>query len=399
VISPAQILQALEAHSNVLLYGPPGTGKSYLMKEVQNLFQQKYGGSGSNQYVVETGAERSAITTQPAKGAISRWVTFHQGYSYEDFVIGLRPAIGAGGPGASGVFLEPKAGALLDLAALTGNGHGLLWIDEINRGNASRIFGEFITLMEADKRLAEDGSLRSSTVTVSLPYIAAGQTIDIGGGVKVSQQFSMPRNVFTLASMNSVDKSVAPLDAAIRRRFHIINLRPTTEDLASAAGVKEAKSEVAEVAVAVMTSLNKAIGMHLGPEYMLGQYYLPTTMTLGALEQPKAQEQLVDVWRHKLLPQILELLHARPLVCAGVLRIPEKSGKSGVEVIEPNDIEADSGASPFVLNVSSSIDDESIYKYLKSFKSEVKVSEPVAANSTESAGSTGSAGITGSTSA
>jgi len=357
------------------------------MKEVQNLFQHKYGGSESNQYVIDTTAERKSLTSQPAKGALARWVTFHQGYSYEDFIIGLRPASRTDGSTTGGLSLEPKEGALLDLAARTGSGRGLLLIDEINRGNASRIFGEFITLMEADKRLAPDGSIGKSTVTVTLPYIGTSQKIDLGDGVTISQQFNMPRNIYTLASMNSVDKSVAPLDAAIRRRFHIINLRPTSEDLARAAGVNGAKSEVAEVAVSLLISLNRAIGLHLGPEYMLGQYYLPTNTALGSLDQQDAEKLLAEVWRHKLLPQVLELLHARPTVCASVLRIPEVAGKSGVELIEPSDGEADSGASPFILNVASSTDDASIYKYLKTFKFDQQSSESATTESTLNVGS------------
>ena len=89
------VLDAIEKHTNVLLYGPPGTGKSHLMKQVQNLFLEKYSGGQSKSYSIETTAERRAIAVMPGGRGATRWVTFHQGYAYEDFVIGLRPQAGA----------------------------------------------------------------------------------------------------------------------------------------------------------------------------------------------------------------------------------------------------------------------------------------------------------------
>lgn len=366
MITPQELLAAVEKHTNVLLYGPPGTGKSHLMKEVQNLFEKKYGGGGSAQYFVDTTLERGAISESVGTGAHSRWVTFHQGYSYEDFIIGLRPKPGSS-TGTSVLSLEARAGALLDLAARARDGYGLMLIDEVNRGNASRIFGEFITLMEMDKRLNEDGTPSETTVTVTLPYLASGESVEVATGVKIESPFSMPRHIYTLASMNSVDKSVAPLDAAMRRRFYVVHLRPDEVDLAATAGVKESKHSVATLAVQVMMRINRGIGIYLGPDYMLGQYYLPLNPTLGDLKEDEAKKSFVDLWRHKIVPQLLELFQARPTVCVSLLRLDEIKAESGVEIIQPSEEEVDEGASSYVMNAATQKSDEEIYAYLEQF--------------------------------
>ena len=367
--TPEEILALLEEHTNVLLYGPPGTGKSYLMKQVENLFKARHDGSSSGEkFFIDTGAEREAINSVPTPASHSRWVTFHQGYSYEDFIVGLRP-VPSHGDGTSGsvLSLEAKAGALLELAAYARESRGLMLIDEINRGNASRIFGEFITLMEADKRLGEDGTLLETTVTVTLPYLAHGQNMKVDDGVEIEREFQMPHNVYTLASMNSVDKSVAPIDAAIRRRFYVCQLKPSDSDWESVAGVAGAKNSVAEIAVKVMKKVNRGIGLYLGPDYMLGQYYLTAKPKLGQLDEEDAKRRFVSIWRHKVIPQLLEFFHSRPSVCMSILELNDLGNDSGLAAVNPTDEEANEGASAFVLNEAAEKSDDAIYSYLVDF--------------------------------
>lgn len=369
MITPEQVLAMLEEHTNVLLYGPPGTGKSYLMKQVDNLFKAKYGGAATGTAIfIETDKEREAIVEAPVAASHSRWVTFHQGYSYEDFIIGLRPVPSKGdGTSDSVLSLEAKAGALLELAAYAKDAHGLMLIDEINRGNASRIFGEFITLMEADKRLGGDGTQQETTVTVTLPYLANGQKIKVDDDVEIEREFQMPRNVYTLASMNSVDKSVAPIDAAIRRRFYVCQLKPTDDDWASVAGVDGAKNPVAEIAAKVMKKVNRGVGLYLGPDYMLGQYYLPAKPKLGEMDDEDAKRRLVSIWRHKVIPQLLEFFHARPSVCVSILELNKLGDNSGLLAVNPTEEEANEGASAFVVNNEAEKSDDEIYAYLANF--------------------------------
>lgn len=369
MITPEQILDMLEEHTNVLLYGPPGTGKSHLMKQVENLFTTRYAGSAAtSKLVIDTAKERQAIDQLTAPGSHSRWVTFHQGYSYEDFIIGLRPVTSSAGENAgSGLSLEAKPGALLELAAYAKQAHGLLLIDEINRGNASRIFGEFITLMEADKRLGKDGAALETTVTVTLPYLSEGQKIKVADDVEIEREFQMPRRVYTLASMNSVDKSVAPIDAAIRRRFYLCQLRPTDSDWEAVAGTSGAQNSVAKLAVKVMKKVNRGIGLHLGPDYMLGQYYLPSKPKLGDMSEDDARLQFVGIWRHKVLPQIVEFFHARPSVCASILELEKHGNDSGLIIVAPTGEEADAGASTYVFNDEAEKSDVAIFGYLEKF--------------------------------
>ena len=155
-----EIYNKLQEQFNVIIYGPPGTGKTYLMQEVRRLFE-------SPQLFINTLEEVSALSALTNSSVQSGWVTFHQSFSYEEFVIGLKTD-----PSSHQLLsLKPVPGILLELAefARQGNNSSLLLVDEINRGNISRIFGEFITLLEAKKRLDKLGNKTDQTVAVRLP--------------------------------------------------------------------------------------------------------------------------------------------------------------------------------------------------------------------------------------
>lgn len=316
-----RIIDALRTHHNVLLYGPPGTGKTHLVTEVRAHF-----GQGPT-VTIDTEAESGAVTeTSGSAGKLhSEWATFHQSYSYEDFLIGLRPAPQTSGGGFK---LVPRPGILLELsewARITGN-ESLLIIDEINRGNVSRIFGEFITLMEPDKRLAPDGSATSTTVSVRLPFVDAGTPVDVvlhdGTTEKVHTPFTMPHAVYTLATMNSVDKSVAPLDAALRRRFHVVSISPDLEAFAARLSLQSApltKADVSSkpkslaaaraVGLALVQVLNKRISLFLGPDFQFGEWFLaPLT---SATSDADGLAALAEVWRTKVMPQLEEYFVGR----------------------------------------------------------------------------------------
>lgn len=314
----ARVHETLLRHYNVLLYGPPATGKTHLVQTVIDSFTR-------STIVVNTDEEGKPLSRTGAN-VLVRWATFHQSYSYEDFVVGLRPD-----PSSTGSLkLDAVPGVLLELSewARTPGNVGLLVIDEINRGNVSRIFGEFITLMEPDKRLDDNGTQTQRTIKVRLPYIRPGTLVEVeyAGGHKASvpTPFTMPLNVFTLATMNSVDKSVAPLDAALRRRFHLLNLDPALGEMATRMGLAGFDpaaplvlpnplidgKDVKRLALGALARMNRAISQFLGSEFQLGQWYLEPLLASSNDLDP-ARGALADLWDHDLLPQLEELFHGR----------------------------------------------------------------------------------------
>lgn len=329
--------------------GLRGTGKSHLMKEVDALLQGQATAAANPPVAIETDEERDPLSVTTHSRVITRWVTFHQGYSYEDFILGMRPIASA-----SGFSLAPKPGVLLELVAEARDGAlGLLLIDEINRGNTSRIFGEFITLMEPDKRLDSNGAATPTTVTITLPYLSPDESVTVGisGGLTkdIRREFQMPSGVLTLASMNSVDKSISPMDTALRRRFHVINLAPSREDIRSAVGLgpaNDVQNPIAEVAAAVVAKLNQSIGYYLGADFMLGQWYLPSLIG----DQAQAEQALSECWLYRISPQLLELFHGKEdqliSVLGGSSLLAQPGG--GIEVREPSESEREQGAMAYV---------------------------------------------------
>ena len=176
----SKLVRVLLQRHNVVLYGPPGTGKTSTALSVEREWQRENG------------------ATSVLK------VTFHPSYGYEDFVQGYRPL-----KDKPGEFKLSKGALLLacdESEKLQAQKHPkkvLLIIDEINRGDVARIFGELITYIEADKR--------------GVAFRLA-QTPDV--------DLSIPKNLYFLATMNTADKSISLLDVALRRRFGFIEFPP-----------------------------------------------------------------------------------------------------------------------------------------------------------------------------
>ena len=234
-----EVFDAFRRRKSVLLYGPPGTGKTHAVAEVFSHVADPAASGLSTLYIDpsdRTAPFDLAVASSPLPTPTrTDWVTFHQDYGYEDFIIGLRPS-------GEGFTLEPQAGTLLDasLDVSTGSaGSALLVVDEINRGNVPKIFGDFLTYMDDDYRSkgaqpiplrfaklggGEDGKTEplrradGSTETLEIPWF-------------------FPSEVYLLATMNSVDRAVAPLDTAMGRRFERIDAMPDVEFLASHLGV------------------------------------------------------------------------------------------------------------------------------------------------------------------
>lgn len=224
---------------NLVLYGPPGTGKTYqTVDRAVTIVDSR---------VFEDRVSRKARFDELLAQGRIEVVTFHQSYSYEDFVEGIRPVLGHEEQSPRyecrpGTFKRLALSALFDclegihntnmpnsaaertqvvhryLVEGEKSGYKLkprhqwnryvLIIDEINRGNISKILGELITLIETDKRIQDHANENSLTVT--LPYSG--------------EKFAVPGNLYILATMNTADKSIALVDIALRRRFEFEEL-------------------------------------------------------------------------------------------------------------------------------------------------------------------------------
>jgi Cdc6-like AAA superfamily ATPase len=172
------------------------------------------------------------------------FITFHQSYSYEDFIEGIRPNVSDATLDGQilyqikdGLFKEICKKALQDPTKKF-----VLIIDEINRGNISKIFGEAITLLEENKRIGE-----TEEITVRLPYSG--------------DEFGIPNNVYLIGTMNSTDKSIALVDIALRRRFHFERLSVKLSEIQN------------DDARKLLESMNRIICALKNPDYEIGHSY------------------------------------------------------------------------------------------------------------------------------
>ncbi|MEV8476427.1 DUF4357 domain-containing protein [Streptomyces sp. NPDC051173] len=241
-----EVRDLLADERQLVLYGPPGTGKTYLAQKIAEFL-----GGGAEQV---------------------KLVQFHPSYAYEDFIEGFRPKED---PKTKEVAFRINAGPLrelADLAALEGNRHipYFLIIDEINRANLAKVFGELYFLLEYRRK------------SVQLPYSG--------------DDFSLPPNLFVIGTMNTADRSIALVDSAMRRRFAFVELSPRIEPTSGLLRrwlESEGKSsEPADLLDALNSRIDEA-DFRIGPSYLMK----PGVYREGGLER---------TWRTKILPLLEE---------------------------------------------------------------------------------------------
>ena len=221
------------------------------------------------------------------------FVTFHQAYSYEDFVEGIRPKDEDGNMKyeiVPGIFKR-----ICNKAKADPKQQYAIFIDEINRGNIASIFGELITLLETDKRVTygEDGSPESG-MTLTLPYSG--------------EQFGVPINLDVYGTMNTADRSIALLDTALRRRFQFRELMPDVSVIRGSLGdgrIGDGEGGTIDLR-ATLEAINSRVRFLLSRDMTIGHSYLINVRNFDELKDvlfsriiPLLQEYFYDDW-HRL---------------------------------------------------------------------------------------------------
>jgi DNA polymerase III delta prime subunit len=314
----------LNSKKQIILYGPPGTGKTWLA--------------------------RNYVKTKVNDDEKCKFVTFHPSYSYEEFVEGLKPVPSKNGVKfivEDGIFKRMAIKAMCE-ALISADGEiseiaeevfasintiesgsleeydryvkskRILWdhvqslsrnelrnifsntpefyliIDEINRGDISKIFGELITLLEADKRLGCDNQ-----IIITLPYS--------------KEPFGIPPNLYIIGTMNTADRSIALIDIALRRRFGFIELMPdygVLEGELLSSNISNDVKVLRELAIKVLKSINERIKKLYDRDHQIGHSYLLKLKEFEDLEN--AVKTLRFIWYYEILPLLQEYFYDSP---------------------------------------------------------------------------------------
>lgn len=295
---------------NTIFFGPPGTGKTYNIAneavKICNILDYKKNlkeEAVNRNYI---GEKIKALT----ENEYFKFCTFHQSYGYEEFIEGLKSDGDGNFKPEDGILKEIAIEALYDGLKLekkieleidkdnltpsvikdekkklileniynkdsfdfTKSNNFILVIDEINRGNISKIFGELITLLEEDKRLTKENQ-----IIVKLPYS--------------KEAFCLPPNLYIVGTMNTSDKSIALMDVALRRRFNFKEMMPQHSLLSIVDGI--ALDKMLEI-------INKRIEFLYDRDYMIGHAYLINVKNI---------EDIAKVFKNKIIPLLQEYFY------------------------------------------------------------------------------------------
>ena len=245
-----KLQSVLQNKKNLILKGAPGVGKTFIADRLAYLMMEE--------------KDDSRI----------QMIQFHQSYSYEDFIEGYRPK-------ADGEGFELKQGPFVKFARKASRDperEYFFIIDEVNRGNMSKIFGELMMLIETDKR---------------------GKSVNL---LYSNEKFSVPSNLYIIGMMNTADRSLALLDYALRRRFSFYDIAPAFENSTFLDYINSIGSPVKiQKTIDTIKSLNKTITEELGKGFQIGHsYFVSDTFTVDA------ESRLIEVIEYEIIPQLYE---------------------------------------------------------------------------------------------
>lgn len=261
------MMSRLREKKNLILQGPPGTGKTWIARELAKI-------------LCDSDAQERITAVQ-----------FHPSMSYEDFVQGFRPGSDGRLVKAKGPFL-----AAVDKANEDTTQPHVVVIEEINRGNPAQIFGEMLTLLEADKRGPGN--------ELSLLYGEDDEPIFI------------PKNLFIIGTMNQADRSLAMVDMALRRRFAFVNLRPQLQQrwhdycvdnlMLDGECLNVIKQRVEQVNALIADDFS------LGEPYLIGHSYVTPTRALKTQSFQETRAWFDRVIASDLRPLLEEYWYDNP---------------------------------------------------------------------------------------
>lgn len=260
----------IKQKKQIILQGAPGTGKTYSSSEI------------AVKLIDENAPSDRAELMKRYKELVNKeqifFTTFHQSMDYEEFVEGIKPKTINGN-----ITYELEDGIFKKACKSAENNKVVLIIDEINRGNISKIFGELITLLEVDKRKG-----RENEIEVILPYS--------------KEKFSVPDNLYIIGTMNTADRSIGYIDYALRRRFAFITIKSDKSAIENYYNINQ-NSDCKDKSINLFERIEKLIKENINEEFeaddiMIGHSYF----------MAQNFEELQNKFEYEIKPLLLEYL-------------------------------------------------------------------------------------------